>query len=903
MDNTVYKVALAGFLHDVGKFAERAEGKIEGGSDKLNVGFFPNPEFVNNHRQMCQPEYNGQFSHKHAVYTAAFINHLEGVLPHEFNAAEWGLADSFMNLAACHHKPTTPMQWIITEADRLASGIDRESYEKRNHAADVANYRVTRMLCPFEEIDLPEKEEQRRKYKSADDFKWRMKLQAMSATSLFPVSRQQAENKDTAHREYSELFFEFAAALEKLEHRDCLHLWYEHFDSLYGVYTGLIPAATVDVLADVSLYDHSRAVAAFSAAAYQYHQARNSLTVEAVRNKDEKKYRLIMGDFFGIQSFIFSEGGHTRRNAAKLLRGRSFYVSMLSELAADLMLRELGLPVTSLLINAAGKFVILAPNLENTNQAIARVRKQINDWLVQHFMGQASFGIVSIEAAPGDFENGGWSELWKRLSRELSLVKSARIDLETYGGVQAGFIEQFGDHGLCPFCGRRPGSAWARMTGGDEKVACCGICADQMDIGMRLVQKDVRSLAITEVDADLHKDRLHVPIFGRYQISFKVGGRLGDLIKAGTLLRYWDISHHDDGSISRKLTSRPLKGYMPLATDADQTEEFWMIGGESDDAKLEAAPETGTPKCFKAIAKSCYSLVSGDAKGVEALGVLKADVDQLGAIMGFGLSPKMQTVARTVTLSRFLNHFFTAYLPYVFRQAAAGNAVDGASTAFRDIYTVFAGGDDLFLIGPWNHMITFADFLHRRFKAYVGENGNLHLSAGISIHHDQEPVTEMAESAEEALEKSKKGDGEEPGKNRNRITIFGETATWEGFAKLQEIRAQIGEWVKPQGDRKEPVVNRAMLYRFNQVLQLAEHFKKLNQQTSIDFKNQEDIESIKWPAILKYSIVRNVKDKKKHDEVLKFAEWVGGTKQGSGYGSAVRMALWPVIYENRRARR
>ena len=32
------------------------------------------------------------------------------------------------------------------------------------------------------------------------------------------------------------------------------------------------------------------------------------------------------------------------------------------------------------------------------------------------------------------------------------------------------------------------------------------------------------------------------------------------------------------------------------------------------------------------------------------------------------------------------------------------------SEEFKDIYTVFAGGDDLFLIGPWNKIVDFAFF-------------------------------------------------------------------------------------------------------------------------------------------------------------------------------------------------
>jgi CRISPR-associated protein Csm1 len=68
----------------------------------------------------------------------------------------------------------------------------------------------------------------------------------------------------------------------------------------------------------------------------------------------------VQGDFFGIQDFIFAEGGKTQKRAATLLRGRSFYVSLLSELAALKVLEALALPATSQVVNAAGKFLIVA---------------------------------------------------------------------------------------------------------------------------------------------------------------------------------------------------------------------------------------------------------------------------------------------------------------------------------------------------------------------------------------------------------------------------------------------------------------------------------------------------------------------------------------------------------------
>ena len=76
----------------------------------------------------------------------------------------------------------------------------------------------------------------------------------------------------------------------------------------------------------------------------------------------EEPLLLVQGDFFGIQDFIFSGGRESNKGAAKILRGRSFQVSLFTELAALKVLNACGLPATSQVMNAAGKFLIVAPN-------------------------------------------------------------------------------------------------------------------------------------------------------------------------------------------------------------------------------------------------------------------------------------------------------------------------------------------------------------------------------------------------------------------------------------------------------------------------------------------------------------------------------------------------------------
>ena len=126
-------------------------------------------------------------------------------------------------------------------------------------------------------------------------------------------------------------------------------------------------------------------------------------------------------------------------------------------------------------------------------------------------------------------------------------------------------------------------------------------------------------------------------------------------------------------------------------------------------------------------------------------------------------------------LSRQMNQFFSLWLPAY----SAKNA--------RNTYTVFAGGDDFFLIGPWLQIQTLAAAMREHFSAYTAHNPQLTFSAGIAISKPGLPVPKLSAYAEEALEQAKKY----PGKNA--ITLYGETVAWPHWGALTKIAARIAE--------------------------------------------------------------------------------------------------------------
>jgi CRISPR-associated protein Csm1 len=228
-------------------------------------------------------------------------------------------------------------------------------------------------------------------------------------------------------------------------------------------------------------------------------------------------------------------------------------------------------------------------------------------------------------------------------------------------------------------------------VGADE--SSCSFCHDHILPGTHLVKKN--RVAITTSDADLQSStKMMEPIFDRYQVAFVEDGEMKKLARRGQLPKYRDISIDPGGKVAREVTAKFINGYVPDYRSEDLQDERLLAGEKSQKKKADLIDllAEGVPKTFGHIAnKALNPIAYGEGFcGIEALGALKADVDDLGLLMACGLEEERFTLARLATLSRQMNWFFAVYLPHLLRTDAR----------FQDVYTVFAGGDDLFLIGP-----------------------------------------------------------------------------------------------------------------------------------------------------------------------------------------------------------
>lgn len=590
----------------------------------------------------------------------------------------------------------------------------------------------------------------------------------LNPLSIFPDS-------DSADADLWQTFLDGLGDIPKSHHNNW-PLWLDHFDTLWQSVAHAVPAAHS---ADVSLYDHSKSTAALATALWLWHDANgqtDNAAIARLRSQsdwDEEKILLIQGDFFGIQSFIFAAGRETNKKAAKLLRGRSFQVSLFAELAALRVLDACELPPTAQILNAAGKFMIVAPNTPAIHDALARVKADINQWLLEHCYGRVALGIATHTASCRDFTaKERFRQLIDDTFAELESAKLQRFGLmdATPAVLPAAYPT-----GTCRYDRHLPAGTSKRLP---ELAA---LSADQITIGEALAGKE-RLLILTPAAA-VHDDgnttTLELPIFG-YHIAFtadeNISGAFGDIARRGQLLRCWDYSlpRLTDDSIWHGYARRAINAYVPRFSADDDQEKYRSLNKEDHEAEGH-----NNIKTFNHLAcEERHPDENGHYCGKIALATLKGDVDNLGKIFERGLSTP--TFAKMAALSRQMNQFFSLWLPAY------------CAAKYPNSYTVFAGGDDFFLIGPWQQIQHLAADMRAHFREYVAANPDITFSAGIAISKPGLPLPKLSAYAEEALEKAKTHQLRDK-TAKNALNLYGETVSWGDWPQLEKTAARINE--------------------------------------------------------------------------------------------------------------
>jgi CRISPR-associated protein Csm1 len=255
--------------------------------------------------------------------------------------------------------------------------------------------------------------------------------------------------------------------------------------------------------------------------------------------------------------------------------------------------------------------------------------------------------------------------------------------------------------------------------------------------------------------------------------------------------------------------------------------------------------EQGAPLWFTELARK--------ARGDRLLGVLKADADSLG--LRFQHLLETGGLEAMSALSDQLDAFFAGRLSQ--EQATS------RETRWRSIYTIFAGGDDLVMVGPWDVMVDFAgsmrEWFHQEFH-----NHALTLSAGLALIKPKRPIKFAVLEAERLLEQAK-----DHGKDR--FAAFGQVWQWQHQNDILRTARQLAEWANDEemergwlhtllelaearhGSAPDPLATARLAYHVER------NYKKQKvrawAQTLIGrFDSQDHIDVRYLPAIVRYAL-------------------------------------------------
>ncbi len=183
-------------------------------------------------------------------------------------------------------------------------------------------------------------------------------------------------------------------------------------------------------------------------------------------------------------------------------------------------------------------------------------------------------------------------------------------------------------------------------------------------------------------------------------------------------------------------------------------------------SRYQAHCKDGQPKTLEDLAAA--------SKGIKRLGVFRADVDNLGHLFASGLIRHANdadrpwqhcTLTHYAMLSSALTWFFQQHLDALLLSGQDVSCLQPAPDA-AGISVVYAGGDDVFLIGAWNDILSAGLKLEKAFEEYNG--GAVTLSAGFGLFTDHTPVTAMADDTADLESDAKQMEG------KNAIALFGQ---------------------------------------------------------------------------------------------------------------------------------
>lgn len=637
--------------------------------------------------------------------------------------------------------PADDISYIVYEADNLASAADRRAREENVSRDNQKTFGFNAKSPLYSIFDVFDER------KPGADTSFPIRGLGHKAEYPYPVPISQVSAPPEEYRKMKILL------MDSFGKKSPADMTVAELLQVLSVTSSYIPSSTNTAeVPDVSLYDHVKLTAAFAVCMWHYFQTQQITDYrKACFEKESSKvrnlpmYLLVSGDLSGIQKFIYTIPS---KGALKSLRGRSLYLELLVENIVDEILEACRVSRSCLLYTGGGHFYMLLPNTDFVKDRLESFQRQLQEWFLEYYGNRLYMALAWEPCSAVDFmqEGNGAGTVFRNVSQALGKAKLNRYSEEQ---LKALFT---------------PGSQYTKMQDGERECAICHTSTAQLEPYGEPGNGDASE---TEACANcnglyrLGKEALSEGVFYIGKDSLKEGIPLPGFRRKLYLRAVPQEKLEKIPPPERIYTKNEILLGNPVAT------HLWMGDYTCKNAY-------GTPMEFADLARQSGG--NAGETGIERIGILRADVDNLGAAFIGGLPGEYDTLSRKAALSRTLSLFFKRYLNGICKgilpQGIPGFTLfSGEQKKERKVHIIYSGGDDVFLAGTWDDIIETAVDLRHAFHRYT--NGKLTFSAGIGFFKPSFPISQMARKTEELENYAKQN----PGKNS--VSLFGQVVRYK----------------------------------------------------------------------------------------------------------------------------
>lgn len=635
-----------------------------------------------------------------------------------------------------HHEPCNDWEIMIKLADCLSSPeLDKGDTQEKFYTV------------PLKPIFSRLFDQQKNEYGYS--------LAPLSISSGFPE-----KNPNITIDQYKKIVDSFLSELSAVENETQLYFLLEK-------YFWCVPAQTTNHNQDISLFDHAKTTAAITLCLYDEYKE-GHLTSERLKQmskNSDNHFMLINGDVSGIQDFIFNIPS---KGAVKTLKGHSVYVSLLTDVLAGYLIRQLNLKEANILYNGGGNFYILAPKI--CEEKFVSLRRNISQQLLKFHGGAIYVALDYILLSPEDFTEFNFQ--WEKVKEKVNALKNkkwAEIGFqENYQAIFGPFGYGSKDNAHCQLCGIEQEEREIIYNPETEKSNCT-FCASFMELTDDI--KDADCLVIKEAKENNRETvKNYQDVFNAFGLEYRFTTR-------------------------QKVNQEERKNAFILNNTEFIKEGYrgFRFGAYRLPYKYNDDERKNQQLTFEEISEKS----TGDPK----LALLKLDVDNLGSLFLRGLGEK-STISRVASLSRMLALYFEGYINHLIMEKN-----------WQDyLYIVFSGGDDTFIVGAWDKVLDFTQEFNKKFRDFTCHHPQVTFSAGICVFRFNYPIIMSSQKTEEALEKAKSH--LEPGKaipSKDKVSLFGEVFNWIEFDCIRKFKDLLLEIMANNKNKGE--FGRAFLYK------------------------------------------------------------------------------------------